>query len=205
MIVFPREIYLCKCATISADSAEKHSRQKDPPWSEVTGAMRFMKGTDADLERLDRLDHEDDHLTDFRARLAAGEHWLVGLLGERIATYTWLHMRRSCDYPYWPRCVFNLASGTAYGYDAWTHPDLRGDGLRRRAFLEELGVLHDYGMAWEASFFVDHQLEGARRSLARVGIEIVPLYRVELLPDRRLSLENMKPGDTSASPAFNPA
>ena len=54
--------------------------------------------------------------------------------------------------------------------------------------MEELRLLADRGKEWEASFFVAHQLEGARRSLGLVGITIVPVWRAALGGDRRLSL-----------------
>src|SRR5581483_3427199 len=127
-----------------------------------------------------------------RARLARGEHWMVGLVDDRIVTYTWLHGRPTCEYPYLPGCTFNLSADTGYGYDAWTPPDLRGGGLRRRAFLEELHILRALGKNWEASYFVKHQLDGATRSLGKVGIVIEPLWRVTLQRDKRLAVENLR-------------
>ena len=117
---------------------------------------------------------------------------MLGFVGDRIATYTWLHTRSSCEYPYLPGCAFRLGRGYGYGYDAWTPPELRGAGLRRRAFVEELRWLHATGALWEASFFVAHQLDGARRSLARVGVEVVPLWRAALGPGRRLTFERLE-------------
>jgi hypothetical protein len=60
------------------------------------------------------------------------------------------------------------------------------------------------GCEWEASFFVKHQLEGAKRSLGKVGIDVVPLWRVQLQRDRKLSFEELVPGDTSTRPAPPP-
>jgi hypothetical protein len=130
---------------------------------------------------------------------------MVGLVGEKIVTYTWLHTRAVCDYPYLPGCSFKLAKDVGYGYDAWTPPDLRGGGLRRRAFLEELHILEKKGIAWEASYFVKHQLDGATRSLGKVGIEIVPLWRVTLQRDKSLAAEKLAKDDSSTEPAFTPS
>jgi hypothetical protein len=198
MIVFSREVFVCKCTTdVQAD---------DPDANELTRKMHFAKGGEAEIAKLvasrEGEEHNAEHIADFRARLARGEHWMVGIADDRIVTYTWLHHRDSCTYPYLPGCSFELASDVGYGYDAWTPPDLRGGGLRRRAFLEELHILSRLGMKWEASYFVKHQLEGATRSLGKVGIVIQPLWRVTLQRDKKLAAENLVPGDTSTSPAF---
>jgi len=182
MIVLAREVFLCKCPT-AVDAL--------PPSGSPDGDardLRFVRGDLSHLGLLDPAHHGDEHVRDFRDRLGRGETWLLGLRAGRVATYTWLHDRDTCAYPYLPGCAFDLPADTAYGYDAWTPPDLRGGGLRRRAFVEELRLLADRGKQWEASFFVAHQLEGARRSLGLVGITIVPVWRAALGRDRRLSL-----------------
>lgn len=181
MIVLAREVFLCKCSTVVL---------APPPDGEPggeAGAMRFVSGGLPHMGLLDPAHHGDEHVRDFRDRLARGETWLLGLRGDRVATYTWLHDRGTCAYPYLPGCVFDLPPDVAYGYDAWTPPELRGGGLRRRAFVEELRWLGERGKAWEASFFVAHQLEGATRSLALAGITIVPVWRIALGRDRSLS------------------
>jgi hypothetical protein len=185
MIVLAREVFLCKCPT--AVDAPPHDGSPD----RATSDLRFVRGGLSHLGRLDPAHHADEHVRDFRDRLTRGETWLLGLRAGRIATYTWLHDRDTCAYPYLPGCVFDLPADTAFGYDAWTPPELRGSGLRRRAFVEELRLLADRGKEWEASFFVAHQLEGARRSLGLVGITIVPVWRAVLGRDRRLSLTSL--------------
>ena len=196
MIVFAREVFVCKCATdVPAD---------DPDANELSRKMRFVKGGEAEIAQLDADHHNAEHVADFRARLARGEHWMVGLVDDRIVTYTWLHARSACEYPYLPGCAFNLAPDVGYGYDAWTPPDLRGAGLRRRAFLEELHILKRLGKRWEASYFVKHQLDGATRSLSKVGIVILPLWRVTIKANagkKELEAEQLV-ADDSTSPAF---
>jgi hypothetical protein len=196
MIVLAREVFLCKCSTHVTT---------EPGGSEGSDNLRFVTGSEAHIDLLDREHHNGDHIADFRARLARGEFWLVGLVGGRIVTYTWLHTRARCEYPYLPGCAFRLTDAFGYGYDAWTPPALRGSGLRRAAFVEELRVLSSFGKAWEASFFVAYQLDGARRSLARAGIEIVPLWRIALdrasASRRRLAAERLV-DDDGASPEF---
>lgn len=182
MIVLAREVFLCKCSTVV--EATRCEGGPDHAASEI----RFVCGDLSHLGLLDPGHHGDEHVRDFRDRLARGETWLLGLRGGGVATYTWLHDRDSCAYPYLPGCVFDLPADTAYGYDAWTPPELRGSGLRRTAFVEELRLLGERGKAWEASFFVAHQLEGARRSLALAGITIVPVWRIVLGRDRRLEM-----------------
>ena len=66
------------------------------------------------------------------------------------------------------------------------------DRLSMAAFLEELDILRRWGKQWEASVFIKQQIEGANRSLAKVGIEIVPLWRVEYGRDRQLHAEPLR-------------
>lgn len=182
MIVLAREVFLCKCST----AVQAMPRDGGPDGA--ARDIRFVSGELSHLGLLDPTHHGDEHVRDFRDRLARGETWLLGLRGSAVATYTWLHDRRACEYPYLPECVFDLPADTAFGYDAWTPPELRGSGLRRTAFAEELRLLGKRGKSWEASFFVAHQLEGATRSLAIAGITIVPVWRVVLGRDRRIAM-----------------
>src|SRR5579883_3287946 len=117
MIVLAREVFLCKCST----AVEPPPRSGDRDGG--TSDLRFVCGDLTHLGLLDPVHHGDEHVRDFRARLARGETWLLGLRGGRVATYTWLHERRTCEYPYLPGCVFDLPPDTAYGYDAWTPPE----------------------------------------------------------------------------------
>lgn len=193
MIVLAREVFVCKCSTAVPDD--------DPNASEMARKMIFTRGDEPDLARLDPAHHNAQHVEELRARLARGEHWLVGSVDGKIVTYTWLHTRPRIEYPYLPGCVFEVAPEVGYGYDAWTPPELRGAGLRRRAFLEELHVLRRAGMRWESSFFVKHQLDGATRSLGSVGIVIEPLWRVTLQRDKSLAVEKLA-DDPSTRPAW---
>jgi hypothetical protein len=193
VIVLGREVFVCKCATdVPTD---------DPGATEEVKSVAWLRGAEEHLAILPPVHHSKEHVEELRERLARGEYWVLGLspAGE-VVSYTWLHTRRRIEYPYLPGCVFETAEDVGYGYDAWTPPELRGGGLRRRGFLEELNVLKKMGCHWEASFFVKHQLEGATRSLAKVGIHIVPLWRVQLQRDRKLSFEDLAPGDGSTEP-----
>ena len=199
MIVLGREVFVCKCATdVPAD---------DPNSTEEVKRVVWLRGAEEHLALLPPLHHSKEHVEELRQRLARGEHWVLGLAptdakgpAHQVVSYTWLHNRRRIEYPYLPGCVFETEEGVGYGYDAWTPPELRGGGLRRRGFLEELRVLKQMGCSWEASFFVKHQLEGATRSLSKVGIHILPLWRVQLQRDRKLAFDNLAPGDTSTRP-----
>jgi len=193
VIVLAREVFVCKCSTAVPDD--------DPNANEMARRMVFAKGGEADLARLDPAHHNPQHVEDLRLRLARGEHWLIGDVDGKMVTYTWLHTRPRIEYPYLPGCVFEVAPDVGYGYDAWTPPELRGAGLRRRAFLEELHVLRRAGIRWESSFFVKHQLDGATRSLGSVGIVIEPLWRVTLQRDKSLAVEKLA-DDPSTKPAF---
>jgi hypothetical protein len=165
VIVFAREVFVCRCRT-DVRMPESH--------------LSFRRGSERDLALLDRVHHDEARIAELRERLGRGEHWVIGDTDGRIVTYTWLHTRDRITYPYLPGCTFAVPQGVGYGSDAYTPPELRGGGLRRATFAHELGILKSLGMKWEASFFVKHQLDGATRSLARVGIVIEPLWRVRL-------------------------
>jgi hypothetical protein len=197
MIVLAREVFVCKCST--------DVRRDDPGASDETRRVKWIQGTESHLAILDPAHHSPDHVEELRARLRRGEYWMLGMLDGRAVSYTWLHTRSRIEYPYLPGCAFTNAADVGYGYDAWTPPELRGGGLRRRGFLEELHVLKALGKRWETSFFVKHQLEGATRSLGKVGITIVPLWRVRLGRERKLSFEDLAPGDGAATPIVPPS
>jgi hypothetical protein len=196
MLVPAREVYVCKCSTEVRPGPE-------PPVVPV----RFRRGGPADIERVDPRHHGPQHLADFSQRLSGGDVWLLAeseagrAHGSEIVGYTWLHGGSRARYPTLPGCEIHLAPDVGYGYDAWTMPELRGQGLRRHGFVAELRLLREMGKRWEASFFVSYQLDGARRSLAAAGIEIIPLWRVYLRRDRTLGAERLL-DDPSARPAF---
>lgn len=195
MLVPAREVYVCKCPT------EVPAAAGGPQVP-----VRFRAGTRADIERVDPRHHGPEHHADFRSRLDRGHYWLLAECdapgdGGEIVGYTWLQGGDRARYPTLPGCEIVLSPETGYGYDAWTMPELRGRGLRRHGFLAELEVLRGWGKRWEASFFVSYQLEGARRSLGEVGIEIIPLWRVFLRRDRTLGAERLA-DDDAARPAF---
>lgn len=196
MLVPAREVYVCKCST-----------EIVPPPDPPAVPVRFRRGEPADLDRVDRRHHGPEHLADFSRRLSGGDVWLIAESeagrehGSEIVGYTWLHGGDRARYPTLPGCEIILASDVGYGYDAWTIPELRGCGLRRHGFVAELQLLRELGKGWEASFFVSYQLEGAQRSLAAAGIEIIPLWRIYLRRDRTLGAERLL-DDASVRPAF---
>lgn len=194
MLVFAREVFVCKCPT--------EVPVRDPDATGLAAEVKFGRGGEADLARLDREHHGDEDLRQMRERLARGDYWMIGEVDDRIVAYTWLYRGPQAAYPSLPGCEITLRSDTGYGYDAWTPPELRGHGLRRVGFLAELNILRrEWGLAWEASFFVKHQLEGATRSLGQVGIPVIPLWRIWLQPDRTLAAERLD-DDDAAVPTF---
>ncbi len=177
-----RELFVCVASTAVPDD--------NPPGD---AALRFVAGRAGDLARL--ADHDAATLASMRARLDRGERWLVGEVDGEIVTYTFLSTTGAFDYPALPGCRFALRADVAYGYGAWTPPAMRGRGYRRRAFLEELRWLRQIDKKWEASVFIAAQLEPARRSLAPIGIDIEPLWRVTYGRDRRAAFERLVDGD----------
>ncbi len=197
MLVFAREVFVCKCSTDVV--------RRDPNATGLSARVKFVKGTEADIDRVNRKHHGDEDIAQMRQRLERGDHWMIAEGDGAIVGYTWLHHRDSAAYPSLPGCEVRLRADCGYGYDAWTDPDLRGHGLRRVGFLEELNILKDWGMNWEASFFVKHQLEGATRSLGSAGIEIIPIYRVWLQADRTLAAEQLVDDDAAVPSFLEPA
>jgi hypothetical protein len=183
MFDFSREVFICKCATDVAATDD--------------GALRFRDAGERDLSRLE----SGESLDDLRARLARGERWLVGEAGGEIVTYTWLITGARFEYTYLPGCAFQLRADTGYGYGAFTVEKWRGRGFRRRAFVAELRLLRALGKTWEAGVFIKPQLDGATRSLARVGIAVVPLWRVVYTRQRTLAAERLC-DDDCVTPLF---
>ena len=182
MVNFARELFVCVCPT---DVAANHA-----PVDETVVEVAYRRGTIDDLARLDVEDHKEGYLETLRTRFS-DHYWLLGELAGTIVTYTWLHTLDRADYRYIPGCEIHIGDGCGYGYDAWTPPSLRGKGLRRGAFREELRVLRELGCDYEASFFVKHQLHGATRSLGLAGISVIPLWRILVGRNRLLSAERV--------------
>src|SRR5260221_8200719 len=157
MTLFYREVVVCKFATELREVG-------DTP---VSDGVRFRRGAVSDFVRLDGTDATSARLGEFEGRLSVGEIWMIGEIGDRIVTYTWLQQEPEFSYPYLPGCVFAIRPAAAYGYDAFTAPDHRVLGLRRRAFVEELRWLDVLGKRWEVGVFIKAHLDGAIRSLSR--------------------------------------
>ena len=177
MFDLSREVYVCKCATDVAPVANRELMLRD--------------GDARDLDRLVSGEPVDD----FRARLDRGERWLVGEVGGEIVTYTWLVTADRFEYALLPGCAFALRGDTGYGYGAFTVEKWRGRGYRRLAFVAELRRLRALGKRWEAGVFIAPQLDGATRSLARVGIDVVPVYKVTATRRRTLVAQPLRDDD----------
>jgi hypothetical protein len=194
MFDFNREVYVCKTTTSVSD---------ENPHDPLLDKMHFVQGREFDLARLSPQYHTVETLNEMRNRLQRGEYWMVGEVDHEIVTYTWLIHGAQFTYEYLPHCTFKLREDTGYGYGAWTPDHLRGHGYRRRAFLEELRILRSWDKKWEASVFIKQQMEGAKRSLSLVGIEIVPLWKVTYTRQRTLIAEPLAGDDDSATPLFD--
>ena len=180
MVNFAREVYVCVCPT---------SVEKGPAGATNQGnRLTFRMGNEDDLSRLDPKDHAPEYLERCRQRFQ-NHWWLVGELDSKIVTYTWLHQKSTARYRFLEGCNIKLSKTCGYGFDAWTPPQLRGQGLRRKAFVEELRFLKEQGLSYEASFFVKHQLDGATRSLAKAGIAVLPVWRLKVKRDKTYEVE----------------
>src|SRR4051812_28007745 len=92
VIVLAREVFVCKCST--------DVRRDDPDASEFVRGVRWLQGGEAEIARLDPAHHNAEHVADLEERLRRGEYWLVGMHGDRMVSYTWLHARSPVTYPY---------------------------------------------------------------------------------------------------------
>lgn len=190
MMAFSRVAYVCQCPT----------RVSDPPTLDADLAVR--RGDEADLARLPEELLPPGRLERLRARLRAGEIFVFGEHEGRVVSCTWLRRTGTFALHGLSDCLFRLAENAGYGYDAWTDPALRGRGLRRAVFAEELRILASLGAAWEVSYFVDHQLDGGRRNLAKIGVPLVPLWKITALPGGRAALTPLAER-CAATPCFD--
>ena len=172
-MAFSRVAYVCKCSTRIPDL---------DPEAPLAEGVRVRTGSEADLARLPAEIDPPGRRARLAERLALGEIFVVGEIGDRIVSCTWLRRGGVFTLHHLPDRPFRLALGIGYGYDAWTDPALRGRGIRRAVFAEELRILRRLGAAWEVSYFVDHQLEGGRRNLSRIGSSLIPLWKLTVRP-----------------------
>jgi hypothetical protein len=186
MFDFSREVFVCKCATGT----------REPVTSDTDAArMVFSQGRQRDLARLSPEYHDKRILADIHARLCRGEYWLIGVLGDAIVTYAFLISGPIFRYPYLPGCSFEMRADTGYGHGSWTPGPLHGRGFRRRAFVETLRVLRQWGKQWEACVFAAQRLERAIRLYSLVNIEIIPLWKVTYTDERTLVAEPLRDDD----------
>ena len=191
MMAFSRVAYVCKVPTqISAQAG-----------SDASGRIRVRTGGEPDIDRLPTELLSAGGRERLQRRLADGELFVIGELEGRLCSSTWLRPGGVFSLHHLPGKAFRLADGIGYGHDAWTLPELRGRGLRLAVFAEELRILARLGLAWEVSYFVDHQLDGGRRNLARIGVPLTPLWKIRVRPDGTLSLTALSE-DSSVTPRF---
>ncbi len=91
----------------------------------------------ADLEDLPRLAEvaPPRKARQFRDRLERGEICSIALRAGRIASYVWITPHDHFDR--WFRITIPTDRDSCVGYDAYTHPDFRGLGVRKLMHLDE--------------------------------------------------------------------
>ncbi len=191
MMAFSRVAYVCKCPTQVPARAG----------SAATGPLLVRTGGERDIDCLPEELLSWGRRERLQARLADGEQFVVGELEGRLVSCTWLRPGGVFSLHHLPGKAFRLGDGVGYGHDAWTDPALRGQGLRRSVFAEELRILARLGLAWEVSYFVDHQLEGGRRSLASIGVPLTALWKIRVRSGGAVDLEALSEDD-AATPCF---
>lgn len=191
MMAFSRVAYVCKVPT-QVPAGVRH---------ETRGDILVRTGGEPDIDRLPAELLAAGGRERLQRRLADGELFVVGELDGRLVSSTWLRPGGVFSLHHLPGKTFRLAEGVGYGHDAWTDPAVRGLGLRRSVFAEELRILARLGLAWEVSYFVDHQLEGGRRTLARIGVPLTPLWKIRVRPDGSLALTALAE-DSAVTPRF---
>lgn len=189
MMAFSRVAYVCKCPT----------RARGPAWTPDGLSVR-LGGVD-DLARLPDEIGGPARAVKLGARLLGGELLVIGELQGRVASCTWLRRGGAFALHHLPERSFRLGPGVGYGYDAWTDPALRGRGIRQAVFAEELRILAERGDAWEVSYFVDHQLEGGKRTLERIGAPLTALWKVAVRRDGSVALTALC-DDGAVTPCF---
>ena len=189
MMAFSRVVYVCKAPTGGARP-------------ERVDGLEVRAGTVADVDRLPAEISPPGRAVELRARIEDGETLVVGEAQGRIVSCTWIRRGGSFCIHHLPGRWFRLAEGVGYGYDAWTDPAMRGRGFRHAVFAEELRMLARLGCAWEVSYFVTPQLEGGRRTLARIGVPLVELWRVTARPDGSVALAELS-RDGGVTPCFS--
>lgn len=191
MMAFSRVAYVCKVPT------------RVPADVDVFDDIVVRTGHRGDLARLPPELLPPGRLEKLEARFEADEVLVVGEVDGRIASCTWLRRGGAFALQHLPEHRFRLGPGVGYGYDAWTDPALRGRGIRRAVFAEELRILEFLGCAWEVSYFVDHQLDGGRRNLARIGVPLVPLWKMAVRPGGSVALEALSADEDTVTPCFD--
>jgi hypothetical protein len=191
MMAFSRVAYVCKVPTqVTARAGQ-----------DVSGGIRVRTGGEPDIDRLPAEMLSGGGRERLQGRLADGELFIVGDLEGRLCSSTWLRPGGVFSLHHLPGKSFRLGDGVGYGHDAWTLPEVRGRGLRLAVFAEELRILARLGLGWEVSYFVDHQLEGGRRNLARIGVPLTALWKIRVRPDGSLALTALSE-DSSVTPRF---
>lgn len=190
MMAFSRVAYVCKVPTrVEADA-------------DGSDGVVVRTGHRGDLARFPPELLPPGRLRVLEERLEAGEILVLGEVDGRIASCTWLRRGGTFAIHHLPDHPFRLAPGAGYGYDAWTDPALRGRGIRRAVFAEELRILEFLGDPWEVSYFVEHQLDGGRRNLARIGVPLIPLWKVAIRPGGTVALTALAEDDHTVTPRF---
>ena len=191
MMAFSRVAYVCKVPTqVIAQAGHDGS-----------GSVLVRTGGEPDIDRLPAQMLSAGGRERLQRRLADGELFVVGELDGRLCSSTWLRPGGVFSLHHLPGKSFRLGEGVGYGHDAWTDPDVRGRGLRLAVFAEELRILARLGLGWEVSYFVDHQLEGGRRNLARIGVPVTALWKIRVRSDGSLALTALSE-DSSVTPRF---
>jgi hypothetical protein len=191
MMAFSRVAYVCKVPT------------RVPADIDVSDDIVVRTGHRGDLARFPEELLSPGRREKLEARLEADEILVVGEVGGRIVSCTWLRRGGEFALHHLPEHRFRLGPGVGYGYDAWTDPTLRGRGIRRAVFAEELRILEFLGCSFEVSYFVDHQLDGGRRNLARIGVPLVPLWKMAIRPGGTVALEALSADAGTVTPCFD--
>jgi hypothetical protein len=191
MMAFSRLAYVCKVPTQVTTLAVP----------DAEGTIPVRTGTEADIDRLPDEMLTGERRERLRQRLVDGEIFVIGELSGRIVSFTWLRPGGMFSLLHLPEHSYRLGAGVGYGYDAWTDPSVRGRGLRQAVFAEELRILARLGFGWEVSYFVGHQLEGGRRTLARIGVPLTPLWEVRVQRNGTLALTALR-DDDAVTPCF---
>jgi GNAT superfamily N-acetyltransferase len=107
-------------------------------------------------------------LQQFRERFDRGETCAIALRDGRAASYVWITPSDHRDS--WLKVTVPVDDDACVGYDAYTHPDFRGQGLRKLLHLDERRRVAEMGRKRLVFWLEKRVVDRATRSWETIGL-----------------------------------